>query len=75
MARTVLNPEGEAELLQSKEVKKLKRGDVLSIQLSGGGGFGDPRERDRAAVMNDVADGYVSVKAAKELYGVDVTES
>ncbi len=45
LARTVLNPEGEAELLQSKEVKKLKRGDVLSIQLSGGGGFGDPRER------------------------------
>ncbi|MCZ6728299.1 MAG: hydantoinase B/oxoprolinase family protein [SAR324 cluster bacterium] len=75
LARTVLNPEGEAELLQSKEVKKLKRGDVLSIQLSGGGGFGDPRERDRAAVMNDVADGYVSAKAAKELYGVDVTES
>lgn len=75
LARTVLNPEGEAELLQSKEVKKLKRGDVLSIQLSGGGGFGDPRERDRAAVMKDVADGYVSVKAAKELYGVDVTES
>ncbi len=75
LARTVLNPEGEAELLQSKEVKKLKRGDVLSIQLSGGGGFGDPRERDRAAVMKDVADGYVSAKAAKELYGVDVTES
>lgn len=75
LARTVLNPEGEAEMLQSKEVKKLKRGDVLSIQLSGGGGFGDPRERDRAAVMNDVADGYVSAKAAKELYGVDVTES
>jgi len=75
LARTVLNPEGNAELLQSKEVKKLKRGDVLSIQLSGGGGFGDPRERDRAAVMKDVADGYVSAKAAKELYGVDVTES
>ena len=75
LARTVLNPEGEAELLQSKEVKKLQRGDVLSIQLSGGGGFGDPRERDRAAVMEDVADGYVSAKAAKELYGVDVTES
>ncbi len=29
----------------------------------------------RAAVMKDVADGYVSAKAAKEHYGVDVTES
>lgn len=75
LARTVLNPEGEAEVLHSKEVKPLRRGDVLSVQLSGGGGFGDPRERDPEAVLRDVADGYVSPEAAKELYGVEVPEA
>ncbi len=72
LARTVLNPDGAAEELHSKEVRKLKRGDVLSIQLSGGGGFGDPAERDPAAVREDVADGYISPEAAKRLYGVEV---
>ncbi len=72
LARTVLNPDGEAEELQSKEVKQMKRGDVLSIQLSGGGGFGDPKQRDPAAVRKDVADGYISREAAREHYGVEV---
>lgn len=75
LAKTVLNPEGEAQLLHSKEIKPLRRGDVLSIQLSGGGGFGNPRERDPAAVLRDVADGYVSLEAAREIYGVEVPES
>ncbi len=74
LARTVLNPDGEAEELHSKEVKQLKRGDVLSIQLCGGGGFGDPAERDPAAVLEDVADGYTSAEAAKRDYGIDIVE-
>lgn len=74
LARTVLNPDGAAELLQSKAVRPLKRGDVLSIQLSGGGGYGPPDRRDPAAVREDVADGYVSREAARRLYGVDVPE-
>ncbi len=74
LAKTVLNPDGEAVELESKEVRPLKRGDVLSIQLSGGGGFGDPKERDPARVREDVADGYVSARAAREDYGVDVAE-
>ncbi|MCZ6472245.1 MAG: hydantoinase B/oxoprolinase family protein [SAR324 cluster bacterium] len=74
LARTVLNPDGEAEELESKEVKQLREGDVLSIQLSGGGGLGDPKERDPAAVREDVADGFVSALAAKERYGVDMGE-
>ncbi len=74
LARTVLNPEGEAEELQSKEVRRLKRGDVLSIQLSGGGGFGDPAHRDPQAVRDDVADGFISAQAAREDYGMEIDE-
>jgi N-methylhydantoinase B/oxoprolinase/acetone carboxylase alpha subunit len=42
------------------------------MRSGGGGGYGDPRERPAAAVAEDVWQGYVSVKAAKELYGVVV---
>ena len=39
---------------------------------AGGGGHGDPRERDPEAVREDVRDGYVSAEQAREVYGVDV---
>jgi N-methylhydantoinase B/oxoprolinase/acetone carboxylase alpha subunit len=42
------------------------------MRSGGGGGYGDPRERPAAAVAEDVRQGYVSVKAAKEFYGAVV---
>ena len=47
-------------------------GEVLVNQSGGGGGWGDPRERDRAAVLADVRNGYVSVEAAYRDYGLNV---
>ncbi len=70
-AETVLNPDGAAVRLGSKEILQLRRGDVVSFRLSGAGGYGEPRERDRARVRRDVADGYVSRAAAAEIYGFD----
>ncbi|AFK21025.1 hydantoinase B/oxoprolinase family protein (plasmid) [Haloferax mediterranei ATCC 33500] len=49
-------------------------GEVISNRTAGGGGFGDPFERDPEAVRQDVIDGYVSREAAEEQYGVVVTE-
>jgi N-methylhydantoinase B len=40
------------------------------IQSSGGGGWGNPLERDPAAVQRDVVDGLTSLDAAREQYGV-----
>lgn len=48
----------------------LNEGDVFSRPTSGGGGFGDPLERDAVAVREDVADDYVSVERARKDYGV-----
>jgi N-methylhydantoinase B len=42
VGETVLNPDGNGERLGSKEIRTLKRGDVLSIRLSGAGGYGAP---------------------------------
>jgi N-methylhydantoinase B len=69
LAETVLNRDGGAERLGSKEVRQLKRGDVVSLRLNGGGGYGDPHQRDPAAVAEDVAEGYMSASAAREIYG------
>lgn len=49
-------------------------GEAISNRSGGGGGFGDPFERDPEAVREDVLDGYVSREAAREAYGVAITE-
>jgi N-methylhydantoinase B len=38
----------------------VKKGDMLTIRVSGGGGYGDPAERDPAAIARDIAEGLVS---------------
>ena len=40
------------------------------MRFSGGGGYGDPKARDPAAVRDDVRNGYVSAKAAHDEYGI-----
>ena len=44
----------------------------LVVSSPGGGGFGDPLDRDPDLVLRDVRDGVVSVEAAEERYGVVV---
>jgi N-methylhydantoinase B len=44
-------------------------GSVVSHQCGGGGGYGDPRERDPARIKDDVLDGYVTPEAARSDYG------
>jgi N-methylhydantoinase B len=48
----------------------LQPGDILLMESSGGGGFGDPLERDPEQVVADVAEGYVTRDAAESAYGV-----
>jgi N-methylhydantoinase B/oxoprolinase/acetone carboxylase alpha subunit len=40
----------------------------VEVQLAGGSGYGDPADRARAALEDDVADGYVSRDAAQTAY-------
>jgi N-methylhydantoinase B len=74
LAESILNPQGNAEPLQSKETRAIKRGDILSFRLSGAGGYGPPAERDPAAIEQDIADGYVTEAGAAEDYGRPLTE-
>ena len=45
-------------------------GQVVRVVTTGGGGWGDPLEREPELVLNDVTEGRVSVKAARDDYGV-----
>jgi N-methylhydantoinase B len=56
-------------VLRTKGFQIVPKGRRLVLKLPGGGGYGDPRERDPALVARDVADGLVSEEAARRLYG------
>lgn len=64
-------PEGEREWLGSiiSDVA-IEPGDRFGRPTAGGGGLGDPLERDADAVLRDVEDDYVSVERAALDYGV-----
>lgn len=48
----------------------LKSGDALRVVIGGGGGWGNPLDRDAAQVSLDVRNQLVSVENARDLYGV-----
>ncbi|MEM4416878.1 MAG: hydantoinase B/oxoprolinase family protein, partial [Nitrososphaerota archaeon] len=48
----------------------LQKGDAFTRPSAGGGGYGDPLERDPRMVLEDVLDGYVTVARARKDYGV-----
>jgi N-methylhydantoinase B len=57
--RVTLNPGPRARDLRGKETVRLRAGDLVLIETSGGGGFGPPAERAAAAREADRREGYV----------------
>jgi N-methylhydantoinase B len=51
---------------------KVHKDDICVLKTAGGGGFGNPKERDPAMVLEDVLDGYVSIDSAEKDYGVRI---
>ena len=56
--------------LHPKRQQRLAAGERVTLSLPGGGGYGDPLEREPRMVARDVEDGLVSVERAREVYGV-----
>ncbi|MBI4507219.1 MAG: hydantoinase B/oxoprolinase family protein [Chloroflexi bacterium] len=59
----------ETRLPSKGEGHHLRAGDLVRIRTPGGGGDGDPRERDLQLVARDLGAGKLSPAAARELYG------
>jgi N-methylhydantoinase B len=51
-----------------------RKGDRFIVEISGGGGYGDPKARNRAMVLDDLRCGRISAQAAAEFYGLDERE-
>jgi len=69
----IVRADGSREDLPSKKMILLHPGDQLWEYIAGGAGYGDPLEREPAAVLGDVLDGKVSASQAGEAYGVVLT--
>ncbi len=66
-----VNPgSGTEQKLPGRCEYPLKKGDILRFERTGGGGFGNPLEREPAKVLHDVEDGYLSIERAFDDYGV-----
>jgi N-methylhydantoinase B len=70
--RCVVNPgrPDERVLAPMSDGNAVRRGDVIRLYTSGGGGWGDPLDRPVARVRADVRGGFVSLASAREDYGV-----
>jgi N-methylhydantoinase B len=60
--------------LKSKGTQIIPAGDRLIVEMPGGAGLGDPAERPAELIAADLANGYVSPVAAREVYGAAVRE-
>jgi N-methylhydantoinase B len=65
---------GDAERIPGKSTHDLDAGDVVSVRTPGGGGFGDPADRDPDAVARDLRLGKVSAETVRQVYGLDPSE-
>ena len=66
----VQRKDGKEERWRKVSNLPLAKGEVVSFQGGGGGGYGDPFDRDPRLVAQDVRNGYVSLDAARDAYGV-----
>ena len=55
--------------------RRLYPGDKVHFQVSGGGGYGDPKSREPQRVARDVAEGYVTQEGARRDYAVVVSNN
>ena len=61
--------------LRKVAAESMRDHDLISLKTGGGGGYGDPMERDPGRVLDDVADGYITVEQARNDYGVVIDQA
>jgi N-methylhydantoinase B len=63
---------GDGTRLHAKSLVDLGAGDTVHVNLPGGGGYGNPLQRDAQRVLWDVIEGYITPEEAEKNYGVAV---
>jgi N-methylhydantoinase B/acetone carboxylase, alpha subunit len=65
----VIRRDGSAERYSFVSGLTVNKDDVISIRTGTGGGYGNPKERDRQAIIEDIRNGYITRERALEVYG------
>jgi N-methylhydantoinase B len=66
----VVRPDGTRDRFSKASRYPLREGDLVRLVTGTGGGVGDPRERERDLVRADLADGLVTEREARDVYGL-----
>jgi len=67
----MISKDGKKQTLPSKITTKVESGTRLILKTAGGGGFGNPLERDSERIYQDIKEEIITIKKAKEEYGLD----
>lgn len=74
--RVTIDPDGRPRILGGLvDGAPVRAGEVVRVETTGGGGWGDPLEREPERVALDVQQGRISRKAARDDYGVVLKET
>ena len=68
-----ISANGHAEELGGLAILRLTAGEVVTGRACGGGGYGDPLDRDPKRVLRDVLERYETADRARDIYGVVLT--
>jgi N-methylhydantoinase B len=74
VGRVVLKRGGKEDLKRTNIMETIKPGETVTNMNPGGGGYGNPYERPVEKVLSDVKNGLVSVRGAREDYGVVIAD-
>ncbi len=67
-ARCEVRRGNEVIKVRSKDALDLRKGDLLTLYMAGGAGYGPPRERDPGLVARDLRHGYLTPETANDVY-------
>lgn len=73
--RVVVHPDASRQRILAKTRGYLKAGEVVSQQSGGGGGYGNPLERDPESILSDVVNEYITLRSARKDYGTVIRKS
>ncbi len=66
----MIRKNGQREIYAVVTALTVNKDDVIRIHTASGGGYGDPKKRDGAKVLEDIKNGYLTQEQAQAIYGL-----
>ena len=75
VGRLEISRNGDTEVIKDNVIETINPGEIAANMNPGGGGFGNPFERDPLMVVEDIRNGLVSLEGARLDYGVIISDA